>query len=346
MWEIRERHDEGDLRQEALTFVMGAAGGFALGLLLSGRVKPAASRARERAGQRVGELRGRAEENLRGRAESLRGRAENLRGRAGEIRTSVETIRTRAAGVAAAFRPGRLRRAVRDQDELTRLEDAVLDAFLADEVLGERGIDVGAISRGIIELSGSVYTEDEADRAVRLAQRVAGVDTVVNRLDVEDDGHRHDRFPLRDDDAARRDTEWTGLNVGMGRRRQGRDTDPDRPDDSRHIQEVSLEHTDRSEFEMETGHSRPRNAERGEVQAGKPANFREDELDNHDPVGPHTYGGVPRPPTGPDTNPGARVGEGPKPGTELRLEAADLPVKPHGDNPRAGGASGEGGEKA
>lgn len=346
MWEIRERHEEGDLRQDALTFVMGAAGGFALGLLLSGRVKPAASRARERAGQRMGELRGRAEENIRGRAENLRGRAETLRGRAGEIRTSVETIRTRAAGVAAAFRPGRLRRAVRDQDELTRLEDAVLDAFLADEVLGERGIDVGAISRGIIELSGAVYTEDEADRAVRLAQRVAGVDTVVNRLDVENDRHRHDRFPLRDEDAARRETEWTGLNVGMGRRRQGRDTDPDQSDDSRHIQEVSLEHTDRSEFELETGHSRPRNAERGEVQAGKPANFREDELDNQDPVGPHTYGGVPRPPTGPDVNSQSRVGEGPKPGTELRLEAADLPVKPHGDNPRAGGAAGKGGEKA
>jgi len=345
MWEIRERQDEGDLRQDALTFVLGAAGGFALGLLLSGRVKPAASRARERAGQKVGELRGRAEEQLRGRADELRGRAEGLRGRAGEFRTRAETMRARAAGVAAAFRPGRLRRATRDQDELTRLEDAVLDAFLADEVLGERGIDVGAISRGIIELSGSVYTGDEADRAVRLAQRVAGVDTVVNRLDVEDDGHRRGRFPLRDEDAARRETEWTGLNSGMGRRRQGRQTDPDRTDDSRHIQEVSLEHTDRSEFELETGHSRPRNAERPEVQDGRPSNFREDELDNQDPTGPHTHAS-PRAPTGSDLNSQSRVGEGPKPGTELRLEAADLPVKPHGDNPRAGGASGEGGEKA
>ncbi|HEU0077232.1 MAG TPA: BON domain-containing protein [Longimicrobiaceae bacterium] len=330
MWEIRERHDEGDLRQDALTFVLGAAGGFALGLLLSGRVKPAASRARERAGQKVGEL---------------RGRADDLRIRAVDLRTRAETIRTRAAGVAAAFRPGRLRRATRDQDELTRLEDAVLDAFLADDVLGERGIDVGAISRGIIELSGSVFTEDEADRAVRLAQRVAGVDTVVNRLDVDDDGHRRGPIPLRDEDAARRETEWTGLNSGMGRRRQGRQTDPDRSDDSRHIQEVSLEHTDRSEFELETGHSRPLGAERSEVQDGKPSKFREDELDNQDPTGPHTRA-APRAPTGPDVNSQSRVGEGPKPGTELRLEAADVPVTPHGDSPRAGGASGEGGEKA
>lgn len=338
MWELRERQ-EGDLRTDALTFVLGAAGGFALGLLLSGRVRPAASAARDRAGARMGELRDRA-------GEQIRGRADELRSRAGDFRTRAETLRTRAAGVAAAFRPGRLRRPGREQDELAGLEDAVLDAFLADDVLGERGIDVGAISRGIIELSGSVYTDDEADRAVRLAQRVPGVDTVVNRLEVEDDGHRRGRFPLRDDEAARRETSWTGLQSGMGRRRQGRQTDPDRSDDSQHIREVSMEHTDRSEFELETGHSRPRNAERPEVQDGKPANFREDELDNQDPVGPHTYGGVPRPPVGPDTNPRSRVGEGPKPGTELRLEAADVPVKPHGASPRAGGAAGEGGENA
>ncbi|HEX2191190.1 MAG TPA: BON domain-containing protein, partial [Longimicrobiaceae bacterium] len=238
------------------------------------------------------------------------------------------------------------RRAEREQDELSRLEDAVLDAFLADETLGERGIDVGAISRGIIELSGSVYTGDEADRAVRVAQRVAGVETVVNRLDVEDDGRRHGRYPLRDDDAARRETRWTGLGGGMGRRRQGRETDPDRPDDSQHNREVALEHTDRSEFELETGHSRPRNAERPEVQRGKPEGYREDQLDNQDPVGPHTYGGVPRPPRGPDRNPASRVGEGPKPGTELRLESADVPVKPHGEDPGAGGAEGEGGQHA
>lgn len=316
MWELRERH-ESDLRTDALTFVLGAAGGLALGLLFSGRVGPAASRVRESAGARAGELRARAGD-----------------------------IRSRAAGVAARFRPGRLRRAVREQDELTRLEDAVLDAFLADETLGERGIDVGAISRGIIELSGSVYTEDEADRAVRLAQRVPGVETVVNRLDVEDDGRRHGRHPLRDDDAARRETRWTGLVSGMGHRRVGRATDPDRPDDSQHIREVSLEHTDRSEFELETGHSRPRNAARPEVQRGKPEGYREDQLDNQDPVGPHTHGGTPRPPRGPELNTGSRVGEGPKPGTELRLEAADVPVKPHGDKPRAGGAEGEGGEKA
>ena len=33
-------------------------------------------------------------------------------------------------------------------------------------------------------------------------------------------------------------------------------------------------------------------------------------------------------------NSDARVGEGLKPGTELMLEAADVPVKPHGERPR------------
>ena len=310
MWEFRERR-EPDYRTDALTFVLGAAGGFAIGMILSGRTRPATGRVRELGG------------NLRGRAEELR---------------------TRARGMASRFRPGRLRRELQEQTELTSLEDAVLDAFLADELLGERGIDVGAISRGIIELSGSVWTEEEADRAVRAAQRVPGVETVVNRLDVEDDGHRHGRGPLRDDESARRETRWTGLGSGMGRRRQGRETDPDRPDDSQHIREVSLEHTDRGEFEQESGHSRPRMAARSEVQGGRPERYREDELDNEEPVGPHTYGGVPREPRGSDLNARSRVGEGPKPGTELRLEEADLPVKPHGDRPEAGGAEGEGGE--
>lgn len=314
MWDLRERH-EADLRTDALTFVLGAAGGLAIGLLLSGRVAPAASRARERAGER------------------LRGRAEDLRARAGDIRS-------RAAGVASRFRPGRLRRAMREQDELTGLEDAVLDAFLADEVVGERPIDVGAISRGIIELSGSVYTDEEADRAVRLAQRVAGVETVVNRLELEDDGRRRAGAPLRDDEEARRETSWTGLQSGMGRRRQGRETDPDRPDESQHLREVALENADRREFELETGHIRPINAARPEPLAARPLRFREDELDNQEPVGPHTHA-VPREPRGPDLNTGARVGEGPKPGTELRLEASDLPVKPHGEPLRPGGGEGE-----
>jgi hypothetical protein len=47
MWEFRERDDADDFAQDALIFALGAAGGFALGLLLSGRVQPAKARVQE-----------------------------------------------------------------------------------------------------------------------------------------------------------------------------------------------------------------------------------------------------------------------------------------------------------
>ncbi len=312
MWEFRERREQ-DLGTDALTFVLGAAGGFALGLLMSGRVKGAARAGGERARSLGG---------------NLRDRAETLRDRAG-------TLRERARTVASRLRPARLRRPAGEQSELTELEDAVLDAFLGDDVLSERGIDVGAISHGIIELSGSVYSEEEARHAVRMAEGVRGVRTVVNRMEVERPGRTWDDGG---DELVPRGSgaEWTGLQSGMGRRRQGKSTDPDRSDDSRHIREVSMEITDRSEFDRLGYAAQPRNAERSEDSRGNgPRGYSEDELDNQDPVGPHTYGGVPRAPTGSDLNPGARVGEGLKPGTELRLEGADVPVKPHGEAPRA-----------
>ena len=95
--------------------------------------------------------------------------------------------------MAQSYGPARLRRGVREELQLAHLEDAVLDAFLRDEVLAERGIDVGCISRGIIELSGSVRTADEVERAVRVARATAGVETVVNRMDVDDDARRTGR---------------------------------------------------------------------------------------------------------------------------------------------------------
>lgn len=303
MWDFRERGHP-DRGQDALTFVLGAAGGFAVGMLLSGRARP----------ERVRELGG--------------------------------TLRDRARDVASRFRPARLRRAVGEQGELQALEDAVLDAFLADDVLGERGIDVGAISRGIIELSGAVWTEEEAQRAVAAARRVPGVDTVVNRLDVEDDGHRHGRWPLKDDEAAQREARWTGLRSGMGRRRQGRETDPETSDDSQHQHERALEKADRDEFEWAGYAARPKMGERPEVQEGPGrVDYSEGELDNQEPTGSHTRA-TPQEPDQDVRNlrTTARVGEGPKPGEELRLEAADVPVKPHGSYEHGRGGEGTSGE--
>jgi hypothetical protein len=213
------------------------------------------------------------------------------------------------------------------QDELLLLEDAVLDAFLDDEVLAERGIDVGAISEGIVELSGSVLTRGEAMHAVAVAQGVQGVATVVNRMDIVEERERlHPRFDDTDDEGFAMSGEWTGHQSGMGSRRQGEETDPARRDDSHHQREVAMEQADRAQFEDEGVHSQPRVGDPHDGEVHNPTNFREDELDNQSPYGKHA---IPVPEQPQAMNSQSRVGEGLKPGVELNLEAADLPVKPH-----------------
>ena len=68
-------------------------------------------------------------------------------------------------------------------------------------------------------------------------------------------------------------------------------------------------------------------------------NYAEDELDNQSPYGKHA---IPVPEQPQALNSQSRVGEGLKPGTELALEAADVPVKPHShpttERPESGGA--------
>lgn len=229
-------------------------------------------------------------------------------------------------------RPGRLERAPEVQDELILLEDAVLDAFLDDEVLSERGIDVGAISEGIVELSGSVFTRGEATHAVAVAQAVHGVATVVNRMEIVEERERlHPRFDDTDDEDFEMSGEWTGHQSGMGSRRQGEDTDPARRDDSHHQREVAMEQADRAQFEDEGVHSQPRVGDPHDGEVRNPTNFREDELDNQSPYGKHA---VPVPEQPQAMNSQARVGEGLKPGVELNLERADLPLKPHQDPSR------------
>ena len=236
-------------------------------------------------------------------------------------------IRDSARSLTDRLRPGRLRREYSDQRELTQLEDAVLDAFLRDPILSERAIDVGAISRGIIELSGSVDTHSEAELAVHTAQRIPEVETVVNRLEVEDDIARRSARVNQGTGGAMSGSEFSGNVSGMGRRRQGSQTDKDQTDDSQHIRETSIEHSDRREFEEEDlAHSHPIMGSRPSPHPENPTNFSEDELDNQSPYGKHA---TPQPEQPQALNSLGRVGEGLKPGTELRLEQADLPVKPH-----------------
>ncbi|MEX0909551.1 MAG: BON domain-containing protein [Gemmatimonadaceae bacterium] len=71
-----------------------------------------------------------------------------------------------------------------DVDGSMELEERVLEAFSNDPILQERPIDIGAISEGIIELTGWVNAESEVAHAVTVARGVPGVDTVVMRVAV------------------------------------------------------------------------------------------------------------------------------------------------------------------
>lgn len=125
------------------------------------------------------------------------------------------------------------------------LEERVLEAFRNDPILSERAVDIGALSDGIIELTGWVHSHDEVQHGLTLTRGVPGVDTVVNRLTVraEDDEY---------EDAARRyDVEggsmagqWQGQQVGIGKRRQGTSDDSDRHADPKPVLEERWLRTD------------------------------------------------------------------------------------------------------
>ena len=112
-----------------------------------------------------------------------------------------------------------------------------------DEALRRRPIDVDMIADGVVELSGSVRDRSEAERAVTMAQRTAGIYTVVNRLEVSaEESHRARTAARREDGAPELNTRGhSGMGVGMEARRQSPATDPDRPSDKQPMLERELE---------------------------------------------------------------------------------------------------------
>lgn len=140
-----------------------------------------------------------------------------------------------AAGVLAWqwYRGGR--RGVERQLEgaLGRLEEDVVQLLRQDERIAHQSIEVAALASGIVELSGAVETQDDAARAVAAAQRGQGVRTVLNRLDVLEEVERLEENRAEPDGpgTSKADARWLGVGVGIGRRRQGFETDPDRRDD-------------------------------------------------------------------------------------------------------------------
>jgi hypothetical protein len=127
-----------------------------------------------------------------------------------------------------------------DEDESAPLlEERVLEAFNNDPILSERAIDIGSVGRGIIELAGWVDDDSEANHAMTLARGVPGVETVVNRLMIDDEerqiGSNVRRF--EDGDPAMKGARWEGQQVGTGRRRQGSSDEADRHADPKPVLE-------------------------------------------------------------------------------------------------------------
>ena len=119
------------------------------------------------------------------------------------------------------------------------LEERVLEAFRNDPILSERAVDIGAVEDGIIELTGWVNSEDEAHQAVVIARGVPGVETVVNRLTIRSEEDLLDAAAhhYEDGDPPFTERHWEGQQVGTGRRRQGNSTEIDRHADPRTVLE-------------------------------------------------------------------------------------------------------------
>lgn len=115
------------------------------------------------------------------------------------------------------------------------LEERVLEAFRNDPILSERAIDIGAIDEGIVELTGWVNSEEEANQAVVVTRGTPGVETVVNRLAVRSEEELIQEMADRyeDGDSSLTEAHWEGQNVGTGRRRQGTSAEFDRHEDPR-----------------------------------------------------------------------------------------------------------------
>ena len=118
-----------------------------------------------------------------------------------------------------------------EEDESAPLiEERVLEAFNNDPILAERAIDIGSMGRGVIELAGWVDNDDEAEHAMTIARGVPGVETVLNRLMVDDEEEQLDdnirRF--QEGDPALHEARWEGQQVGTGKRRQGNSGEVDR----------------------------------------------------------------------------------------------------------------------
>lgn len=217
-------HDEDSTSQGMLYLLAGAVAGFAAGVVVSqrsGALRELPEKIRDLfAGDEAEELVGDEEFDAYDEDEF-------------DLREGANRSRYAETGVGIAS-------ASDDYDELDvdgsmELEERVLEAFSNDPILQERPIDIGAISEGIIELTGWVNAESEVTHAVTVARGVPGVDTVVNRVAVRPEEELRDATARKyeDGDPTLTEAHWEGQSVGTGRRRQGNSSEFDRHADPR-----------------------------------------------------------------------------------------------------------------
>ncbi|MGQ0561535.1 MAG: BON domain-containing protein [Gemmatimonadota bacterium] len=134
------------------------------------------------------------------------------------------------AGAAAVYAVSRLLRTgpVSRRLELSGLEKRIVHALLEDDIARSQGIDIAAVGTGVVEVSGTVETREDARHVVDLIDVLPGVHTVLNRLEIRSIESQLDRNRVR---APSESPRWYGGNVGIGRRRQSYATDPVRRDD-------------------------------------------------------------------------------------------------------------------
>jgi hypothetical protein len=134
-------------------------------------------------------------------------------------------------GAAAVYALSRLLKSgpVSGRLEKRGLEKNVIQALLNDEIARTQGIDIAAVGTGVIEVSGNVNSQSDARHVVSVIDAVPGVHAVLNRLEIPSVETRLQRNSKKN---AGESPRWYGGSVGIGKRRQGMDTEPHQRDDS------------------------------------------------------------------------------------------------------------------
>ena len=216
---IRYRDDDSSTGTTVATVVLGALAGFAVGMYVAQRMGGFSGIATRLKGAAAA-----AEEDADDRRFDFDGEDEQL----DEIVDEDEELD--APGIRAEAESDEDFNGMDDTGETPLIEERVLEAFNNDPILAERAIDIGAMGSGVIELAGWVDSDDEAEHAMTVARGVPGVDTVVNRLmvDEEEELLSDNIRRFNEGDPALNESRWEGQQVGTGKRRQGTSAEADR----------------------------------------------------------------------------------------------------------------------